>query len=63
MNLYTKIVLVFLVICCVLNVYAIDWQLGFFHEENTKFLLAFSAGIVGIILLLILNTWSKIKKS
>lgn len=63
MKLFNKILLVVLLISCSLNVYAIDWKLGFFHEENTKFLLAFSAGLVGIILIFVLNAWAKINKT
>jgi hypothetical protein len=30
------------------------------HEENSKFLLSISAGIIGIILVFVLDAWSKI---
>lgn len=63
MNLFIKILLAILIISCVLNIYAIDWSLGFLHDENTKFILAFGAGLVGIILLFIINTWSQINKT
>ena len=55
-----KIFLVLFVIFIGFNLYVIDWNLGFMHEENAKFLLSASAGIVGLILVFVLNTWSKL---
>ncbi|MDO5616624.1 MAG: hypothetical protein Q4G16_10560 [Cruoricaptor ignavus] len=43
-----------------LNFYAINWKIGVMHEDNTKFLFSISAGIIGAILVFILNFWSKL---
>ncbi len=55
-----KVFLVLFVIFIGFSLYAIDWNLGFMHEENSKFVLSLAAGILGIILVFVLNTWSKL---
>lgn len=55
-----KVFLILFVIFIGFNLYAIDWSLGFMHEENAKFLLSMSAAIIGLILVFVLNTWSKL---
>lgn len=55
-----KILLVLLIILIGLSIYGIDWQLGFLHEENIKYTTSIGTGILGVILIFILNTWSKI---
>lgn len=55
-----KISLVLLVILIGLSFYGIDWQLGFLHQENTKYIASIVSGFLGMILIFILNTWSKI---
>lgn len=55
--------LIFLILFLVFigfNLYSIDWQLGFMHEENSKFILSMSAGIVGVFAVFVLNMWSKL---
>ena len=58
-----KIFLGLFIICIGVGIYAMDWQLGFWSEENTKYLFSISAGVLGVILTFVLNTWSKIGKS
>jgi hypothetical protein len=36
-----------------------EWKLGFWHEENAKFILSISAAVLGIIIVYILNMMSK----
>lgn len=60
MQTFYKIFLVLFIIFIGFSLYAIDWSLGFMHEENTKFVLSIAAGIIGIILVFVLNTWSKL---
>ena len=60
MQKFYKIFLVLFVIFIGFNLYVIDWQLGFMHEENSKFILSIAAGIIGLILVFVLNTWSKL---
>lgn len=60
-NIY-KIFLGLFIICIGISTYAINWKLGFWSEENIKYLFSISAGILGVILTFVLNTWSKIGK-
>lgn len=55
-----KIFLVLFIVFIGFNLYVIDWQLGFFHEENAQFLLSAAAGVIGLVLVFIMNVWSKI---
>ena len=60
MQLFYKIFLVLLVVCIGFSIYGIDWQLGFLHEENSKFLFSAAAGILGILVIFVMNMWSKL---
>lgn len=55
-----KIFLILFLIFIGFNLYVLDWDLGFMHEENSKFLLSAAAGIIGVMLVFVLNTWSQI---
>ncbi|WP_442905621.1 hypothetical protein [Kaistella sp.] len=41
------------------NLYAMEWQLGFWHEENAKCILSISAAIVGILVVFVMHTLSR----
>lgn len=43
-----------------INLYAIDWSLGFLHQENTKFVFSLCAGIIGVIFVFVMSTWSQL---
>lgn len=60
MHLYYKIFLILFVIFIGFNIYSMDWNLGFWHEENSKFILSFAAAVIGIISVLVLHTMSKL---
>ncbi|MCP2037756.1 hypothetical protein L1282_000852 [Chryseobacterium sp. HSC-36S06] len=36
-----------------------EWQLGFWHEENAKFILSMSAAVLGILVVFVLHTLSR----
>lgn len=59
MHLFYKIFLVLFVIFIGFNLYAMEWQLGFWHEENSKFILSISAAIVGILVVFVMHTLSR----
>ncbi len=65
MQLVYKIFLGIFSLCIGASLYAFNWELGFMNEENATMVFSLSAGIIGIILVFILNTWSKLalKKS
>jgi len=60
MKTFYKVFLVIFILSTAISIYALDWQAGFFDEENTKFIFSISAGILGIIVVYILHTWSKL---
>ncbi|MDY3520935.1 hypothetical protein PG614_04595 [Riemerella anatipestifer] len=60
MKLVYKIFLVLFVVFIGLNLYAIDWELGFMDNENTKFVFSISTALLGVLLVFVLNTWSKL---
>ena len=60
MNLFYKIFLALFVIFIAFNLYSMEWQLGFWHEENSKFILSFAASIIGIIVVFVLHTMSRL---
>ena len=55
-----QIFLVVFVIFIGINVYALDWEIGILHQYNTKFVFSIVAGIIGVMLVYVLSTWSKI---
>ena len=59
MHLCYKIFLALFVIFIGFNLYAMEWQLGFWHEENAKFILSISAAIVGILVVFVMHTLSR----
>ena len=59
MHLFYKIFLVLFVIFIGFNLYAMEWQLGFWPEENAKFILSISAAIVGILVVFVMHTLSR----
>ena len=59
MHLFYKIFLVLFVIFIGFNFVAMEWQLGFWHEENAKFILSISAAVLGILVVFVLHTLSR----
>ncbi|MCE3076410.1 hypothetical protein [Chryseobacterium gwangjuense] len=60
MQKFYKVFLVVFVIIIGINVYAIDFNTDLLSEDNLKFVFSIAAGIIGLILLFVMNTWSKI---
>lgn len=58
-----KVFLVLFIILIAVNLYMIEWSLGFFHNENAKFIIPLGAGFIGLFLVIVLNTWSKLSTS
>ncbi|WP_417431278.1 hypothetical protein [Halpernia sp.] len=55
-----KIFLALFVIFIAINFYVINWEAGFFAGENSTFIFSIAAGLVGIFIVFVLNTWSKL---
>lgn len=60
MKTFYKVFLIIFIVSIAISIYAIDWQAGFMDDENTKFLFSISSGILGIIVVYILHSWSKL---
>lgn len=63
MQLFYKIFLALFVIFIGFNLYVMEWDLGFWHEENAKFILSMSAAVLGIIVVFVLNTMSRLSSA
>lgn len=61
MQLFYKIFFVLFIIFIGFNLYVMEWELGFWDEENSKFILSISAAIVGLMVTGILHLMSKLK--
>ncbi len=61
MHLVYKIFLGVFIILAGINIYAIDYNKGLMHEDNSKFLFSCGAAILGIVGVFILNMWSKLR--
>lgn len=60
MQRFYKIFLALFIIFIGFNLYVIEWDLGFWNEENAKFIFSGSAAILGIIVVLVLHTMSRL---
>ncbi|MGA9212659.1 hypothetical protein [Kaistella sp.] len=60
MQLFYKIFLALFIVFIGINLYVIEWNLGFLAEENSTFVLSMSAAIVGIIVVFIMHTMSRL---
>ncbi|MDQ0477529.1 MULTISPECIES: hypothetical protein [Chryseobacterium] len=60
MQLFYKIFLALFIVFIGINLYVIEWGLGFWHEENAKFIFSMSAGILGVIIVFVLHTMSRL---
>lgn len=60
MQRFYKIFLALFVVFIAINLYVMDWDLGFWDEENAKFILSMSAAILGIIVVFVLHNMSRL---
>lgn len=60
MQLFYKIFLALFIVFIAINLYVMEWDLGFWDEENAKFILSMSAAVVGIIVVFILHNMSRL---
>lgn len=60
MQLFYKIFLALFAVFIGFNLYVMEWDLGFWHDENSKFILSISAAIVGIVVVFVLHQMSKL---
>lgn len=62
MNTFYKVFLIIFIVFIAINLYALDWNLGILNAENNKFLFSIVAGILGLILTIVMNTWRKLSE-
>ncbi|QCX53937.1 hypothetical protein [Elizabethkingia sp. JS20170427COW] len=62
MKIFYKIFLIIFVVFTAINIYAIQWDLGAFNEENLKFWFSIAAGILGFLVVFILDNLSRLAK-
>ncbi|WP_299179676.1 hypothetical protein [uncultured Chryseobacterium sp.] len=60
MQKFYKVFLVLFIVFTAINLYALDWSSDLLSEDNLKFVFSIASAVIGIILLFVLNTWSKI---
>lgn len=60
MQLFYKIFLALFVVFIGINIYGVNWSLGFMDEENSKFIFSIAASLIGIIVIYIMSTWQKV---
>jgi uncharacterized integral membrane protein len=60
MQLFYKIFLGLFILFIGFNLYRIQWDLGFWNDENATYILSMSAAILGIFVVLVLSTMSKL---
>ncbi|AZA51655.1 hypothetical protein [Chryseobacterium sp. G0201] len=60
MQKFYKVFLVLFIVFIAINLYALDWQSDVLSEDNLKFVFSIASAVIGIVLLFVLNTWSKI---
>lgn len=60
MQKFYKVFLVVFIVFIAINLYALDWQSEMLSEDNSKFVFSAASAVIGLILLFVMNTWSKI---
>lgn len=60
MQLFYKIFLALFVIFIGFNLYMMEWNLGIWHEENSKFILSGAAAVLGIIIIGVMHNMSRL---
>ncbi|GAA5085252.1 hypothetical protein GCM10023210_05900 [Chryseobacterium ginsengisoli] len=60
MQKFYKVFLVLFIVFIAINLYALDWQSDILSEDNLKFVFSIASAAIGLILLLVMNTWSKV---
>ena len=60
MQKFYKVFLIVFIVVISINIYAIDWNSEISSEDNIKYVISIIAGVIGLFVLFILNTWSKI---
>ena len=60
--MFYKVFVVVFIVFVGINLYAIRWDMGMFHDENMKFVYSACAGFVWLLLSFILKAWANLAK-
>ncbi|ALR30900.1 MULTISPECIES: hypothetical protein [Chryseobacterium] len=60
MQKFYKVFLILFIVFIAINLYAIDWQSDILSEDNLKFVFSIASAVIGLIIVFVMNTWSKI---
>lgn len=60
MQKFYKVFLVLFIVFIAVNLYALDWQSEVLSEDNLKFVFSIASAVIGLVLLFVLDTWSRI---
>ncbi|REC49419.1 hypothetical protein [Chryseobacterium pennipullorum] len=61
MQKFYKVFLVVFIVFIAINLYAINWQTDILgDEDNLKFVFSAAAAAIGLLLLFVMDTWSRI---
>ncbi|WP_449401251.1 hypothetical protein [Chryseobacterium wanjuense] len=60
MQKFYKVFLVLFIVFIAINLYALDWQSDVLSEDNLKFVFSIASAVIGLIIVFVMNTWSKI---
>lgn len=60
MQKFYKVFLILFIVFIAINLYAIDWQSDLLSEDNLKFVFSIASAVIGLIIVFVMNTWSKI---
>lgn len=61
MQKFYKVFLVVFIVFIAINLYAINWQTDILgDEDNLKFVFSAAAAALGLLLLFVMDTWSRI---
>ena len=60
MQKFYKVFFILFIVFTAINLYAIDWQTDILSEDNLKFVFSIASAVIGLIVVFVMNTWSKI---
>lgn len=60
MQKFYKVFFILFIVFIAINLYAIDWQSDILSEDNLKFVFSIASAVIGLIIVFVMNTWSKI---
>jgi len=60
MQKFYKVFLVLFIVFIAINLYALDWRSDILSEDNLKFVFSIASAVIGLILLFVMDTWSRV---